>query len=101
MSRNICIRHAEPAGAAGLHALFSQASVFAGTLQLPYPSLAAWTRRLADMPAHVVQLVADEDHTVVGPLVSTSSSIRAVGTWRISAWRCNRIAGGRELAARC
>ena len=66
MSGEVRIRHAEPADAAGLHALFSEASAYAGTLQLPYPSLAAWSRRLTDLPGHVVQLVADDAGVVVG-----------------------------------
>ena len=66
MSAGIRIRHAEPADAAGLHALFSERPAYAGTLQPPYPSLDAWTRRLSGMPAHVVQLVADDAGTVVG-----------------------------------
>lgn len=66
MSRAVRVRHAEPADAAGLHALFSEASAYAGTLQPPYPSLSGWTRRLAGMPNHVVQLVADAGGVVVG-----------------------------------
>lgn len=66
MSATFRIRHAEPADAAGLHMLFSEVSAYAGTLQLPYPSLSAWTRRLTDMPGHVVQLVADERGALVG-----------------------------------
>ena len=41
MNGEVRIRHAEPADAAGPHALFSETSAYAGTLQLPYPSLAA------------------------------------------------------------
>lgn len=60
MSDGIRIRHAEPADAAGLHALFSEPTAFAATLQLPYPSLAAWEKQLRELPRHVVQLVAED-----------------------------------------
>ncbi len=66
MSAGVRIRHAEPADAAGLQALFAQAPAQAGTLQLPYPSVAAWARRLAELPAHCVQLVADDAGRVIG-----------------------------------
>ncbi len=66
MSAGLRIRHAEPADAAGLHALFSEAPAYTGTLQPPYPSLDTWTRRLSGMPGHVVQLVGDDAGTVVG-----------------------------------
>ena len=55
------VRHAEPGDAAGLHALFAEPGAFAATLQLPYPSLAAWEKQLRDLPRHVVQLVAEVD----------------------------------------
>lgn len=68
MNGSIRVRHAEPTDAAGLHALFSELSAYAATLQLPYPSLAAWEKQLGDMPRHVVQLVAEDgaDGSVVG-----------------------------------
>ncbi|VXB79949.1 L-amino acid N-acetyltransferase AaaT [Luteimonas sp. 9C] len=66
MSAPFRIRHAEPADAAGLHALFSDVSAYAGTLQPPYPSRSAWTRRLTDMPGHVVHLVAEDAGVVIG-----------------------------------
>ncbi len=66
MSAAFRIRHAEPGDAPGLQHLFSEVSAYAGTLQPPYPSVSAWTRRLTDMPSHVVQLVADDDGALVG-----------------------------------
>ncbi|WP_199171389.1 MULTISPECIES: GNAT family N-acetyltransferase [Luteimonas] len=66
MRSAVCIRAAEPADAPGLHALFSEAAAYGGTLQSPYPSQAEWARRLADLPCHTVQLVAEEAGTVVG-----------------------------------
>jgi L-phenylalanine/L-methionine N-acetyltransferase len=61
VTQAVRVRHAEPGDAAGLHALFAEPEAYAATLQLPYPSLALWEARLRDLPAHVVQLVAEAD----------------------------------------
>ncbi|MDH5824257.1 GNAT family N-acetyltransferase [Luteimonas sp. RD2P54] len=62
MNEAIRIRHAEPVDAGGLYTLFSERGAYAGTLQPPFPSLAAWQNALADLPKHIVQLVAIDDH---------------------------------------
>jgi L-phenylalanine/L-methionine N-acetyltransferase len=59
VTTGIRIRHAEPADASGLHALFVEPAAYAATLQLPYPSLATWEKRLRELPPHGVQLVAE------------------------------------------
>lgn len=68
MSEHVRIRHAEPADAAGLHDLFSEPSAYAATLQLPYPSQAAWEKQLRELPRHAVQLLAEDtrDGVLVG-----------------------------------
>ena len=66
--QTIRIRHAEPADAEALHDLYSQPRVVWGTLQLPYPSLEMWRKRLAERPEGFFSLVAIVDDRVVSHL---------------------------------
>lgn len=52
------IRRVELGDAPALQALFSCPSVIRNSLQLPYPSLAHWQKRLAEMPESTHALVA-------------------------------------------
>ena len=60
------IRRAEPSDCSALHEIFSCPKVFAGTLQLPYPSLEQWRQRLADAGDGTYNLVAVVGDRVVG-----------------------------------
>lgn len=62
----ITIRRSTPADAAALAALFDGPRAQAGTLQMPYPSLAHWEKRLTDPPADLISLVAEIDGRVIG-----------------------------------
>jgi len=64
----IVIRRAEPADAEAIHDTFLGPSVIAGTLQLPYPSLEMWRKRLAEVPAEDYILVATIAGEVIGNL---------------------------------
>jgi len=64
----IVVRRAEPRDADAIQVIFSGPKVIAGTLQLPYPSVEAWRKRLADFPAADHWLVATIDGEVVGNL---------------------------------
>ncbi len=64
----IVIRRAEPGDAAGIHQTFLGPRTIAGTLQLPYPSVEMWRRRLAEIPPDDCLLVATIDAEVVGNL---------------------------------
>ena len=64
----ITIRSAEPGDYEALHKIFLGPKVIWGTLQLPYPSIETWRKRLAETPAGVYQLVACSDQEVVGQL---------------------------------
>ena len=62
----ITIRHAEPADAPALRDLYAMPNAQAGTLQLPYPTLGVWQKRLES--GSVVALVAEVDGLLVGQL---------------------------------
>ncbi|SIR33822.1 putative acetyltransferase [Aeromonas hydrophila] len=62
----ITIRHAKPADAAALRDLYAMPNAQAGTLQLPYPTLGVWQKRLES--GSVVALVAEVDGLLVGQL---------------------------------
>jgi putative acetyltransferase len=64
----IVIRRAEPGDAEAIHQTFVGPRVIAGTLQLPYPSVEMWRRRLGEIPADDCLLVATIDAEVVGNL---------------------------------
>ena len=62
------IRRAEPDDYKALYEIFSGPKAFTGTLQLPYPSLEEWRRRLAEPPEGLYNLVALVGERVVGML---------------------------------
>lgn len=64
----VVVRRAEPGDAESIHATFLGARAIAGTLQLPYPSVEAWRKRLAELPADDYLLVATIAGEVVGNL---------------------------------
>lgn len=64
----IVIRRAEPHDAEAVHAIFTGPKVIAGTLQLPYPSIELWRKRLAEVSPFDYSLVATIDGDVVGNL---------------------------------
>jgi putative acetyltransferase len=63
------IRSAEPGDYQAVHELYSCPKAFAGTLQLPYPSLEHWRRRLADAGEGTYDLVAVVGGRLVGTFV--------------------------------
>jgi putative acetyltransferase len=64
----IVIRRAELRDAEAVHAIFAGPKVIAGTLQLPYPSVELWRKRLTEMSPFDYSLVATIDGDVVGNL---------------------------------
>jgi putative acetyltransferase len=62
------IRRAEPDDCAAIRDIFSGSKAFAGTLQLPYPSLHDWRQRLAEPGDGTYNLVAVVENRVVGML---------------------------------
>lgn len=80
----IVIRRAEPRDAEAVHAIFAGPRVIAGTLQLPYPSVELWRKRLGEVSPFDYVLVATIDGDVVGNLglheVGKSPRRRHVGS---------------------
>jgi putative acetyltransferase len=64
----IVVRRTELRDADAIHSIFSGPKAIAGTLQLPYPSVELWRKRLSDMPPSDFSLVATIDGDVVGNL---------------------------------
>ena len=63
---SITIRRVEPTDFVALHQIFSGPQVVWGTLQLPFPSVEAWRKRLAEPPEGLFGLVACIETEVVG-----------------------------------
>lgn len=64
----ITIRRAEPSDAEAYHRIYSCPKVIYGTLQIPYPSVETWRKRLAEIPDGVFNLCACVGDEVVGQL---------------------------------
>lgn len=62
----ITIRHIEPTDYEAIHQIVSSPSVYPQLLQLPFPSLEMWRKRLADPPAGLYSLVACSNDEVIG-----------------------------------
>ena len=102
---SITIRRAEPRDAEAMKAIFDAPRSMAGTLQLPYPSVSMWTKRIADFPPDDVMLVAEVGGALVGNLglhVAAKSPRRrhagAIGMSVRDDWQ-NRGVGTALLAA--
>ena len=67
------VRRAEPGDAEALCRVFAGTRAVSGTLQLPYPSVEAWRRRLSEPSESVHSLVAVVEGEVVGGLGLTVS----------------------------
>jgi L-phenylalanine/L-methionine N-acetyltransferase len=67
-SMRIIIRRAEPSDYEAVCAMFAGANVIWGTLQMPFPSLEQWRKRLAEPAEGQLNLVACMDNQVIGQL---------------------------------
>lgn len=63
---SIHIRRSQPSDAAAFVAIFSGERARSGTLQMPFPSVAEWQKKLAEPPPDLISLVAEVDGVVVG-----------------------------------
>jgi len=65
---NLTIRRAEPSDYEAIAKIFSYPKVVWGTLQVPFPSVEAWRKRLAEPAEGFYSLVACVDGEVVGQI---------------------------------
>ena len=65
---DVQIRHADLDDIHAIHEIYSCPKAFSGTLQLPYPSLDLWRKRLTDTSNGSYNLVAIVEGKVVGQL---------------------------------
>lgn len=71
---DISVRHTQSEDAAAIAAIYSQPTVYTGTLQLPHPATAVWEKRLSEISdggRH--SLVALVDGDIVGHIYLTVS----------------------------
>lgn len=64
----ITIRRTEPSDYEAMQKIFAGPKVIWGTLQLPFPSVEMWRKRLEEAPGDVFGLVACVDSVLVGQL---------------------------------
>lgn len=64
----ITIRHIEPGDYEAVHKIYSSPRAVWGTLQVPFPSIEMWRKRLAEPPEGFFSLVACADGEVVGQI---------------------------------
>jgi putative acetyltransferase len=64
----ITIRHSEKKDIQCIKEIYAQPSCYAGTLQLPYPSLDKWHKILNNLPENFHSLVAVIDGIIVGQI---------------------------------
>ena len=79
----IVVRRAEPGDAEAIHATFLGPRAIAGTLQLPYPSVEAWRKRVTEFAPDdylLVALIAGEVVGNAGLHASKSPRRRHVGS---------------------
>ncbi|ASA57744.1 MULTISPECIES: GNAT family N-acetyltransferase [Vibrio] len=60
------IRSAESTDAKAIKEIYECEHTYTGTLQLPYPSIATWEKRVSNVPENVYQYVALLDGEIVG-----------------------------------
>ena len=65
---NIKIRHSEKADIKGIKEIYEQPSCYAGTLQLPYPSLDKWHKFLDNPRENFHSLIAEIDGQIIGQI---------------------------------
>ena len=63
---DIEIRHTEPGDYEAIQRIFTMPWAVWGTLQIPFPSLERWRKRLAEPPEGTISLVACVEGEVVG-----------------------------------
>lgn len=65
---DITIRRAEPSDAQAIKEIYQSEDAYSGTLQLPYPSVSTWEKRISNVPENVYAFVALIEEEIVGNL---------------------------------
>lgn len=63
---NIKVRHSQKEDISDIKNIYAQPSCYAGTLQLPYPSIDKWQNSLGETPDNFYSLVATDNEKVIG-----------------------------------
>jgi L-phenylalanine/L-methionine N-acetyltransferase len=66
--QEITIRHSKEADVDLIQQIYEGPIAYSGTLQLPFPSVEKWKKRLSDLPRGIYSLVAEVDGTIVGQI---------------------------------
>ncbi|WP_407331976.1 GNAT family N-acetyltransferase [Enterovibrio sp. 27052020O] len=64
----VTVRPVEPRDIPAIQQLYACPKAQAGTLQMPFPTLTMWEKRLANLPDDTYCLVAEQDGKVIGQL---------------------------------
>ncbi len=64
----LTIRHAEPQDFEAVRDIYACPNATAGTLQIPFPSVEMWKKRMAEPPTNARALVASADGRLIGHL---------------------------------
>jgi len=64
----IIVRRAEPGDYEGVQKIFAGPKAVWGTMQLPFPSIENWRKRLSEPPEGSFSLLACEENEIVGQL---------------------------------
>lgn len=65
---SIIVRRAEPGDYEGVQKIFAGPKAVWGTMQLPFPSIENWRKRLSEPPEGSFSLLACEENEIVGQL---------------------------------
>ena len=66
--QEIAIRHSKETDIDSIQKIYEGPKAYSGTLQLPFPSVEKWKKRLSDLPQGLHSLVAEVDGAIVGQI---------------------------------
>lgn len=67
-AQDVIIRHSDQSDAAAIKSIYACPENYAGTLQLPYPSLDKWQRAFSQPNDHFYSLVAEYQGQLIGQI---------------------------------
>jgi putative acetyltransferase len=66
--QEITIRHSNESDIESIKQIYEGPAAYSGTLQLPYPSVEKWKKRLSDLQQGIHSLVAEVEGAIVGQI---------------------------------